>query len=963
MADRQPRPALRVALLGPLTAEVDGRSVEVPGHLRRSLLALLALAAPRVVSASSLIDALWPDDPPETGTQALHTQVSRLRRTLGPAATRVQRCPPGYRLDLDPADLDVVTARHLAREVTAELTRRPARAADLATQALQLWRGPGLEEFSTVEPLAAEAVTVADLHRHLQHQAVAARLELGDPTVAREAAALAAADPLHEPSVVLWVRALAAEGRPAEALQVAAAFRRRLVDETGLDPSPQLAELEQRVASGAPGTTVTPPIRRTVPRPVGPLEGREQDRALLDRLLGTEAAVTVTGPGGVGKTRLVLDVVADLTERGGCDAVVVALAAVTDPRRVPEALASTLGLRTEGPPSIAGVADGLAAQQLLLVLDNCEHVASVCRDLVVTLQARAPLVRVLATSRVSLHVPGEHVLRLQPLPVPGADLPLERLRRQPSVRAFLEYATRRNARFTVDESDVDDLVEVIRRLDGLPLGLELAAGQIAVMPLRSVRRRLDRALDVLTTERTDDDARQQTLRATVDWSYRLLTDPERSMLATISMFPGGVDLETVEDLTRVGDDRGGDPVLVLGRLVDASLVVHDDHGRYGLLETIRQFVLDRLQVEEGRDRAESLFLDWAVRTAHELSRDLLGPDEAEADARLRTELANLRVARDLARSRGDLDRLVRITLAVDEPSTWRNLSELWAWAAELADEPGLAGHPQQARMLAAAANASWLQGGDLEAAEQLARRGLQISGPEGPAASRCWSALATVALFRGAFDEALDGFERAAQVDPHPAGSLVVAALLAVYARRSERVQLLLDRARRLLRDRPVPSQLSFALYVEGEAAAALGDSATAIVAYTSAIESAERAGVGFVAGIAGVGLASTLARSGQVTAAVHQFQQLLRYWTTTGNSTQLWTTLRNVGWLLADQGRLPEAATLLAAADAAPAAAALDAESRVRVADVLRAAPDRTQALGPAEAVRSAESALATLG
>ena len=317
MADRPPRPALRVALLGPLTAEVDGRSVEVPGHLRRSLLALLALAAPRVVSASSLIDALWPDDPPETGTQALHTQVSRLRRTLGPAATRVQRCPPGYRLDLDPADLDVVTARHLAREVTAELTRRPARAADLATQALQLWRGPGLEEFSTVEPLAAEAVTVADLHRHLQHQAVAARLELGDPTVAREAAALAAADPLHEPSVVLWVRALAAEGRPAEALQVAAAFRRRLVDETGLDPSPQLAELEQRVASGAPVSMVTPPIRRTVPRPVGPLEGREQDRALLDRLLGTEAAVTVTGPGGVGKTRLVLDVVADLTERGG----------------------------------------------------------------------------------------------------------------------------------------------------------------------------------------------------------------------------------------------------------------------------------------------------------------------------------------------------------------------------------------------------------------------------------------------------------------------------------------------------------------------------------------------------------------------------------------------------------------------------------------------------------------------
>jgi DNA-binding SARP family transcriptional activator len=259
---------------------------------------VLALSTPRVVSANALLDALWPDDPPEGGPQALHTHISRLRRALGPAAGRLERVAAGYRLDLGPGELDLGEAQELAREVTTELGSHPGRAAELAARALKLWRGPALAEFAAVEPLAARAVAVEDLHRQLQHQAVAARLELGDATVTRDAAALAAADPLHEPSTLLWVRALAAEGRSAEAMRVAAEFRRRLADETGLDPSPQLAELEQRVASGAVAVRAGHAARRLVSRPLGPLEGREHDRSELERLLGAHAAVTVTGPGG-----------------------------------------------------------------------------------------------------------------------------------------------------------------------------------------------------------------------------------------------------------------------------------------------------------------------------------------------------------------------------------------------------------------------------------------------------------------------------------------------------------------------------------------------------------------------------------------------------------------------------------------------------------------------------------------
>lgn len=966
MAERPSRSTLRVALLGPAAVEVDGEPVEVAGHRRRSLLALLALPAPRVVSAGVLVDALWAEETVDSAQQALHTQVSRLRRALGPAAARLERRPPGYLLALDPGELDVAVAHDLARQVADELPGRPAQAAELAARALALWRGPALEEFADVEPLAARAVTLAELHRQLEQQWLSARIELGDATVVRDAATLAAAEPLHEPATVLWIRALAVQGSTAEAMRVAAAFRRRLAEETGLDPSPRLAELEQRVASGAAGLVgaLAAPaplsIRRRVARPVGPLEGREHDRAELERLLGDYPLVTVTGPGGVGKTRLVLEVVAGLTEFGRYDAVVVRLAAVTDPRRVPEAIATTLGLRTEGTPTTTSVADGLAAQELLLVLDNAEHVAALCRELITELQQRAPRVRVLTTSRVSLHAPGEYVLRLQPLPVPSTELSVDRLRRQPSARVFLDYATRRHARFTLGEDDVRDLIEVIRRLDGLPLGLELAAGQVAAMPLAALRRRLDRALDVLAGERADDDARQRTLRATVDWSYRLLAEPERALLGVLALFPGGIDLRTIEDLgPAVNPDS--DPLLVLGRLVDASLVVHDNCGRYTLLETVRQFVLDRLAAAGDRVAVEDLFLRWVDRAVAELADGLIGPDEPAADARLRAELDNLRVARDLGRRRGDLDLLIRITLAVDGPSTWRNLSELWAWAIELAAEPGLVGHREEARVLAAAAQAYWLQG-DLDASRRLALRGLQLAGDHGPGASRCWAALATVDLFRADFETSLAGFRRAAEVNPQPADDLIVAALLAVYARQPEQVEPLLERAVAAMGDRPVVSSLSFAEYVRGEVAAALGRTDDAVTAYTRAVESARRAGATFVDGIASVGLASVLARRGDAAAAAEQFRRLLRYWTTTGNTTQLWTTLRNVAWLLADQGRLADAAALLAAADAADSASGVDAETAARTAELIQRAVPQPDALGPAGAVRLADSALADL-
>ena len=553
--------ALRVDLLGPLSLTVEGRQVEVPGTLRRVLLALLALEAGKGVSTERLIDALWPDGPPENAVQALYSHVSRLRGHLGPSAHRLDRIANGYRLSLEPGELDIDEARRLA-------------AVDPAS-ALALWRGEALTEFSQVPGMAVDAVAIEELRLQVVDGALEARLAHGDRSVAADAAAAAAASPLRERTVSSHVRALAADSRTADAMRVARDFRRRLGDEAGLDPSPAFSELERLVASG--GGRIA---ERRIARPDGPMVGRQHDREEILRLLGTNMTVTVTGPGGVGKTRLVLDLAADLP--GDC--VVVALSSVERSDRVCQAVASGLGLRTTDRLTPADIAAAVAGQSLTLVLDNCEHVVAACRELVSAVRQVAQDVRVLATSRVTLNVPGEYVVRLQPLPLPRETIDLGSFRRQAGVRAFVEHARRRRPGYDVRDAEAADLVEILRGLDGLPLGIELAARQAAVMPLSQVRERLDRALDLTTGRVVAADYRQRTLRATIDSSYRLLGAREQALLRAIAPFPSGVDLSSVEWLAH--DDT--DPIELLHRLIDASLLVADSStGRYSLLFTVR----------------------------------------------------------------------------------------------------------------------------------------------------------------------------------------------------------------------------------------------------------------------------------------------------------------------------------------------------------------------------------------
>ena len=317
------------------------------------------------------------------------------------------------------------------------------------------------------------------------------------------------------------------------------------------------------------------------------------------RLLGAHGVVTLTGPGGVGKTRLALDIAAGWEES---EVAVVALGAVARPERVARRSRRGSGC---GSPATCAPTTWPWRWPTAGCFSSSTTASTSSRPaatLVVALRRDAGGVRVLATSRVTLQAPGEYVVRLQPLPVPREVTDLDALRRQPGVRAFVEHARRRAHGYDLAAADAADLVEVLRRLDGLPLGIELAARQVAVMPMRAVRERLDRALDLATGRQGPEDARQRTLRASIASSYELLGEPEQRLLRALASFPGGVDLATVEALA--GGD--GDPLDLLHALVDASLLVADAaSGRYRVLFIVRAFLTDTVEALGEADAART----------------------------------------------------------------------------------------------------------------------------------------------------------------------------------------------------------------------------------------------------------------------------------------------------------------------------------------------------------------------
>ncbi|MFC9982252.1 BTAD domain-containing putative transcriptional regulator [Gordonia sp. NPDC127522] len=940
--DGHVRPAVEVGLLGALRLRVDGVEVAVPGERRRALLALLTVAGRYGMGTGRLVDALWGDDLPREPIAALHNLVSRLRRHLGRHGDLLERRPDGYRLRV--SVVDVMIVRDLL--ASAADTPDPAERLRLTVRARELWRGEPLGEFAGIPDLDTERVALEDLHNRLADTHVEALVECRDPSATATARAGVASAPLRESSARLLIRALAADGRVGDAMAVAMEFRDRLRERTGLDPSPALASLEQRVAAGSEygpaethhGSGVS--SRRRPAPPAGPLVGRERERAEIIRLLSAHRVVTLTGPGGVGKTSLALDVAADPAVFPGYAVVVVNLAAVARADRVLPSVVSTLGLEVGVGASVDAIARAVDGS-LLLVLDNCEHVLSSCREVIAAIVELAPAVRILATSRVVLSLPAEYVLRLQPLTFPTriVDVDVDAVARQPAVRAFVEHALRRNPDFAVSSRELADLVDVVRRVDGLPLGIELAARQAAVMPMSAVARMLDGALD-LATGTGPDDQRRLTLRSSIDMSFRRLTVVDQAVLAALAPFPGGVSLRTFESVARSVDaevigaggigvrgDGGLDPVETLHRLIDSSLLVADaSGGRYRLLHLIRTHLLDHLDRAGVLAAAEDRFLDECVATVRDIGDEWLGVAEFEANERLHAEMDNLRSARDLALARGRVDVLVAITTSLSLVSTWRNLTELWTWAIESARSVWLDGHPDRAEMLSAAAEAARLVG-EFDLAVDFATAALRPNAtgtppdPDAPALVGARAARAAVAHFRGDFAVAVREWTRCGTHPSLGSAFLASAALAASYAGDSSEAARLLAEARSTLDPSAGPSQHAFLDYVHGELLSP-HDPSSALALYERAHERAAGVGATFIVGVARVGAAACLVRVGDVPRAAQAYVVLLGAWRDSGQPTQLWTTARDAAALLRARGRIDVADLLVECADLDPAAA-----------------------------------------
>jgi predicted ATPase/DNA-binding SARP family transcriptional activator len=731
---------LEFRLLGPVEVVADGGAVALGGPKQRALLAELLLRRGSAVPRERLVDALWGETPPRSAISSLQVYVHGLRRAVG--ADRFETRGNAYRVCVDPEELDVARFERLLAEARDALqSGAPGHADELLAKALGLWRGHALADLGD-SPVRAAAAGLEDLRLQAVELRMDARLALGEHReVVAELEELVAAEPYREHLREQLVLALYRSGRQQDALD-AYQDARRALDELGVEPGPALRELERAVlrhdpALASDAAQETPRLR--LPTSPTALVGRRLELTAVEAIIRRDDVrlVTLTGPGGTGKTRLALAVAEHLAPeiRGG--AAFVDLSSIREADLIVPTIGQALGMA-----DAHEVESRLAASSVLLVLDNLEQLAADAAGLLARLLAGAPRLRVLATSRIPLRVSGEHEYAVPPLPL------------SESVALFAARARAIEPAFALDEQTAPVVERICARLDGLPLAIELAAARVRTLPLVALEQRLDKALDVLVGGARDLPSRQQTLRATLDWSFELLDPPAQILLTRLAVFVGGFGLADLEAVT------GSDPIEALTALVEAGLVRRRD-DRFMLLETVREYALDHLDdADEVRRRHLAHYLDVAETTwdgiyaGGEPEKNGMAVQEREAD--------NLRAALAFAVSSGDDRAIVRLAC-----------TQRWVWLMRGRFTEGRAGfeaavaanvepllHAEALNGLATFA----LHQGDTRLAAELWTKALEINrehGDQGEAA-RCLAELGAVAVAERDFDLAQKRYEETA---------------------------------------------------------------------------------------------------------------------------------------------------------------------------------------------------------
>ncbi len=695
------RPPFR--LLGSLEAHLDGCAVGLGAPKQRLLLACLLLNANTTVARAAAIDCLWPDNPPARPEAALHVYVHSLRQILG--QDRIFTRGTGYLLHAEAEEIDSATfERQLAESRTAFAVGDPERALVLLEQALTLWRGEALAGLPVVPFVATARARLEELRLLAQENRFEARLSLGNGgEIVPELSAFVDAHPFRE---LAWRQLMLASyraGRQADALE---AYRRAYAtfSELGVEPSPELRELERAILRHDP--SLTPELSRDtvgrldLPRPPTPLVGRAPEIAAVVGMVTAGARlVTLFGPGGVGKTRLAIAAASELGAAGRDGAVFVDLAGVTTATLVPAVLANAVGVDDRGGDLIDALLKTLATSDLLLVLDNFEHVVEAA-PMVARLLAGAPNLRVVTTSRTPLRLGAEHVYLVPPLGVPDRGLDTEALAENDAVAVFVARATATDDSFRLTDDNAADVANICRILEGVPLAMELAAARVKLLPTNAIRQRLARPLEILTTGNRDLPERHQTLRATITWSYNLLEPDQQKLFARISVFAGGCSLEAAERVCGAGLDS-------LAALLDQSLLRREQGPgqgpRFRLLATIGDYADECLADTEREElhRAHALY----YLAAAEHTRQIIagsGAHEVELLSALESDHDNYRAALSRANEAGDAETLLRLVTALRLYWMVRgHLSEGRSWFETALNQPGAADSTYRAEALSA----------------------------------------------------------------------------------------------------------------------------------------------------------------------------------------------------------------------------------------------------------------------
>ncbi|MFE3196129.1 BTAD domain-containing putative transcriptional regulator [Nocardia sp. NPDC059240] len=688
---------MQVRLLGPVTA-TDGVEIPIGGPRVRALLALLTLEAGRPVPVARLIDRIWDEQLPVDAVNALQTLVKRLRSSL---PDRVIRHDSGYSLTLDPeaADVHRFTAA-LAAGRAFLVAGQAGQAAERLDAALAEWRGAPLADVAESPGLHTLALELTDQRLvAIELRADAYRLLGRSGEVLHELAAEAAAHPFRETLAARLITALNAVGRRSEAIRMFERIEELLHTELGTAPAAVLREAmaEVRFAPSEDGVAqtdagaVTPifpaarassdtigvgtestagqvnsanwPIPATLPRRFTSFVGRGADVDGVARMLGACRVVTLVGTGGVGKTRLATETIEAHADDWPDGRVFVELAVLdrerpdrADPATVGRTILTALGHLDQPDPGddwLETLCHTLRDRRMLLMLDNCEHVAASTAQATAALLQRLPLLTVLATSREALGIDGERLYPVRTLPLPAADATRAEADSSAAVRLFTDRAAAVRPDFALTEDNCADLCALVRGLDGLPLAIELAAARMQALPLREITARLTDRFRLLTSSARYAVPRHRTLLAAVAWSWELLTEPEAELARRFSIFACGATLDAIIRTC------GADPIDVLASLVAKSLIEFDGE-RYRMAETIRAYAAGQLEISGRSDLMARTFADYAIEFTDAAAVGLLGPAQHDWLRRLSADHGNLEAALRWAIRTGDSARALRL---------------------------------------------------------------------------------------------------------------------------------------------------------------------------------------------------------------------------------------------------------------------------------------------------------------